>query len=333
MTNEKPNYLMASVILTLLSLSITPSFGAINSEKVVGAAACYDCHISEYEGWQATAHFKAYNTLHRSSEARDIAGKLNIKGNLRRASRCMTCHYTTQGAKPRAIAGNSCESCHGAAKDWLDLHSEPVPEPGYTLAKTEEAGMIRPHRLYRVAENCYQCHTVRDEELVNTGEHSAGSAFELVAWLQGEVRHNFFISEGEENRRAPQELNPAHHLRVLYVMGRILDLEYSLRAAALATQPGVYADAMKKHVEDARARLEEIQKRGGNPGLTSILKSMLDAAGQVGLEPNNGPALETAAETVKEAAQRFGSGYDGSKLAGLDPLLPKTYKGTVYKGN
>jgi len=38
MTNEKPNYLMASVILTLLSLSITPSFGAINSEKVVGAA-------------------------------------------------------------------------------------------------------------------------------------------------------------------------------------------------------------------------------------------------------------------------------------------------------
>ena len=100
MTNEKPNYLMASVILTLLRLSITPSFGAINSEKVVGAAACYDCHISEYEGWQATAHFKAYNTLHRSSEAKDIAGKLNIKGNLRRASRCMTCHYTTQGAIP-----------------------------------------------------------------------------------------------------------------------------------------------------------------------------------------------------------------------------------------
>ncbi len=345
MAKVKPNYLFGSIILLMMSLPTVPSFGAIDPEKIMGAAACSDCHTSEYAGWQASTHFKVYKTLHRSPEARDIARKLSIKGNLRRSDRCMTCHYTPKGAKRTAVSGTSCESCHGGAKDWLDLHSTPAAGSGYTLetepvgdrtarlVKAEEAGMIRPHQVYRVAENCIQCHTVPDEDLVNIGGHTAGSAFELVAWLQGEVRHNFFISNGEKNHEAPTELIPAQHLRVLYVIGRMLDLEYSLRAAARTTQPGIYADAMKKRVEDARTSLEEIQQRAKNPELSAIIKEMLVASPQVSLESGNGPASERAAESVKKAAQRFGARYDGSKLTGLDPLLPKAYKGSVYKGN
>ena len=345
MFKVRRNYLIGAFILLLQGLPTETSFGATDPEKILGAAACSDCHTSEYAGWQASTHFKVYNTLHRSPEAREIARKLSIKGNLRRSDRCMTCHYTAKGTKRTAVSGTSCESCHGAARDWLDLHHTPVAGSGYTLETepsgdraarlemAEEAGLIRPHQAYQVAENCFQCHTVPDEDLVNIGGHTAGSAFELVAWLQGEVRHNFFNSNGEKNREAPKDLIPAQHLRVLYVLGRMLDLEYSLRAAARTSQPGAYADAMKKRVEDARTNLEEIQKRAGNLQLSVIIKEMMDASGHVSLEPGSGPASERAAELVKKAAQRFAARHDGSKLAGLVPLLPKIYKGPVYKGN
>ena len=115
--------------------------------------------------------------------------------------------------------------------------------------------------------------------------------------------------------------------------GLLVQAQLDLRAAGRATQPGVYADAMKKRVEDSRTRLEEIQQRTGNPELSAIINEMLDASAQVSLEPDNGPASERAAESVKKAAQRFGAGYDGSKMADLDPLLPKAYKGSVFKGN
>ena len=52
--------------------------------------------------------------------------------------------------------------------------------------------MLRPSQLYEVMANCYQCHTVPHEDLVNRGLHSTGNGnFELVEWSQGSIRHNF----------------------------------------------------------------------------------------------------------------------------------------------
>ena len=55
--------------------------------------------------------------------------------------------------------------------------------------------MIRPDMTYKLINNCYECHTIGNKDLINkTAEldnpHAAGSEFEIVSWLSGEVRHN-----------------------------------------------------------------------------------------------------------------------------------------------
>ena len=80
--------------------------------------------------------------------------------------------------------------------------------------------MIRPSSLYRLAKNCYSCHVVPQEDLVNKGGHPAGSAFELVSWSQGEVRHNTWHSKGKENVPAS-----AARKRMLYLVGLGVELE------------------------------------------------------------------------------------------------------------
>lgn len=179
----------------------------------------------------------------------------------------------------------------------------------------------------------FNSHTVPNEELVNTGGHTAGSAFELVSWAQGEVRHNFLLSNGTENREASKDLNPSNHKRILYVTGRMLDLEYSLRAAAKSTQAGPYADAMKQRTLAAIDKLKEIQSR--SQVLAPIIGEMLDAAGTASLQPNNQAELMAAADKVKTAAKKFlAASQDGSQLAALDPLIPDAtqYRGKVSDG-
>ena len=109
------------------------------------------------------------------------------------------------------VAGVSCESCHGGAADWLAIHAD-YGGDGVTKA-TESAehraqrvedsiahGMNNPHNIYLIARQCYDCHTVPNEKLVNVGGHLAGSQdFELVAWSQGMVRHNFLRTGGTTN--------------------------------------------------------------------------------------------------------------------------------------
>ena len=142
---------------------------------------------------------------------------------MKRDSDCLTCHFTAKiiEGKEKVISGISCESCHGPAAKWVKIHGDyggkkvkkdmETPEhKAERLAKIEEAKMIRPQNLYRVAENCYQCHTVPNEKLVNVGGHKPGSNFELVSWSQGEVRHNFFNSDNKENRKASPEKKTTH---------------------------------------------------------------------------------------------------------------------------
>ena len=156
-------------------------------------------------------------------------------------SLCLNCHFTVQQKdnKEEPIAGISCESCHSAGKDWIKVHSGYSGKKAETETKAEAAtrwklaeskGMIRPSSLYRLAKNCYSCHVVPREDLVNKGGHRAGSAFELVSWSQGEVRHNTWHSKGKENVPAS-----AARKRMLYLVGLGVELETALRAVGKAT--------------------------------------------------------------------------------------------------
>ena len=176
--------------------------------------------------------------------------------------------------------------------------------------------MLRPSQLYGVVANCYQCHTVPHEDLVNRGLHSTGSDFELVEWSQGIIRHNFLESfltaDGTENAERPPEWK-----RRAYVVGRALAMEYNLRGVAVATDgDGLYLASMIDRSGDAVDELLDITDRESIPEIQEIL----DIFDGVELKANDATVLLAAADAVGEATRRFIVNHDGTRLASLDPL-------------
>lgn len=306
-------------------LGVQPAAAGPDPAKTVGAEACGECHTSELAAWKESRHYDTFNTLHRRPRAQTISDKLGIK-SLKRDSLCIGCHYTEQmtGSDKQVTAGVSCESCHGAAKDWIDLHDDyggkrikreqETPEhKKQRIEQTVAKGMIRPDQIYQVAAQCYRCHTVPNERLVNVGGHAAGSDFELVSWLEGEVRHNFARSKANAE-------DPPERKRVMYVVGQGLALESNLRGVAKATEKDVYATAMARRVAQAQANLKKIEA-GAH---IAEVAEMLAATEKVELKLKNEAALTKAADQVAAAVKKFALGADGGKLGALDPLLPDT---------
>ncbi len=295
--------------------------------KIVGSDQCAKCHEKEVQQWMRTPHFATFDTLHRLPQAKQIADRLGL-ASIKRNETCVRCHYTEQDqeGRVRVVAGVSCESCHGAAKDWIAIHadyggpnatkaSESAEHRQDRLKASIAAGMNNPHNVYLVARQCYDCHTVPDESLVNIGQHVAGSQdFELVAWSQGIVRHNFLRTGGSANGA----LSPAE-LRVLYVVGVLADLEYSLRAVAIATDKGAFGAASAQRAARMKHRLHEIQRLVDDP----LLAPALAAVATVELRLGNADAIKAAADEVGIAAYNFADEADGNRLAALDPLLPQ----------
>lgn len=289
--------------------------------KIQGAENCAECHAPMVEAWKLTHHYTTYLTTHQSDEAKQILGKLGIR-RMKSESLCVKCHYTSQqaGDTIKAISGISCESCHAAGTDWNKAHSN--KDDPQRLVKAEKLGLIRPGNYYAVAANCFSCHTVPEEKLVNVGGHTAGSDFELVAWSQGEIRHNF---QKAINNNAEAPL-PAR--RMLYIVGRALDLEFGLRGLAKASEPGKFADSMTRRVTIATGKLKELQ----DALKSDDIKQILDAADSVELKINNSEKLTQAAENIAAVTRKFSSSNDGTRFAAIDPLIPRSdqYKGKVY---
>ncbi|MFA5956222.1 cytochrome c family protein [Hyphomicrobium sp.] len=313
--------------------------GAIASDpaKIVGPNACAECHKQEVEAWKETHHFKTFRDLPRDAEAKKIAERMGVR-RIRSESLCVNCHYTVQRKddKEEAIAGISCESCHGAGKDWIKIHSGFSGKTAKTETKAEaqarwklaeSKGMIRRHALYQLAKNCYGCHVVPQEDLVNKGGHRAGSAFELVSWSQGEVLHNTWYSRGKDNVPAD-----AARKRMLYLVGLGVELETALRAVAKATVRKPYAFFMAQRVDRARNRLVAAAKVA--PNVPEIAK-MVEYAHSAALKLNNERLLTAAADGVSNLLTSITEKYDGTTMTGLDGLIPVTgqFKGTARKAS
>ena len=194
-----------------------------------------------------------------------------------------------------------------AAADWVELHSD-YGGPNVTkAAETPEhrreriersiaAGMNNPANLYLVARQCLACHTSPNERLVNVGGHAAGSAeFELVAWSQGKVRHNFLRTDGAANAPSSPE-----RLRVMFVVGVMADLEASLRATAAASEKAAFGVAAAQRAARQKRRLYEISQLVENPQVHAAMQAALG----VRLKLNNREALVAAADEIGKAAYR-----------------------------
>jgi hypothetical protein len=272
-----------------------------------------------------TPHFATFDALHRTPRAKEIAQRLGER-SIKRNAVCTQCHYTEQkqNDRLRVIAGVSCESCHGGAADWLAVHADygagatkETESAEHRAKRIEESiahGMNNPHNIYLIARQCYDCHTVPNERLVNMGGHLAGSdAFELVSWSQGMVRHNFLRTGGTSNATPTTA-----ELRVMYVVGAMTDLEYSLRAVAAATQKATFGVASAQRAARMKRRLHEIGRLVDEP----LIQSALDAVSTVELRLGNSTAIIAAADAVGKSADEFASQADGERLAAIDPLLP-----------
>ncbi|MEM9352780.1 MAG: cytochrome c family protein [Planctomycetota bacterium] len=301
--------------------------------NVLGVESCAKCHDPEIATWKATPHAQTFEALHRSPEAKAIAEKLGFR-SVKRNDTCVKCHYTRREAdngRVRVISGVSCESCHGGAKDWLTLHhdyggpnatkeSESEEHRRQRIVDSVAAGMNNPANLYLIARQCLACHTTPEEELVNRGGHPAGSDdFELVAWSQGRVRHNFLRSGADVNQPSSPE-----RLRKMYVVGLLADLEASFRATAKATEKATFGVASARRAARLKKRLHALQQLLDNPDIDAAHEAALS----VPLKLNQGRSLNAAADLIGRAASNFAETADGADLAAIDAVLPKP---TEYK--
>ena len=300
--------------------------------NIVGPDECGECHKAEVHVWRETRHAQTFKVLARKKRTKEIAGNMGIK-RVKKAEACVTCHFTSGYTKNKvkAIAGISCESCHGPAKAWLKVHGdyggknvtreqETPTHKAKRLAAIKNSGMIRPGDLYRLAANCYQCHIVSNEKLVNVGGHGPGNDdFELVSWSLGEIRHKFLRSEGKKN----EEMSPERQ-RMLYVVGKALDLEYGLRALAKVTKKGKYAAATMKRVQRGANQLRMIYSLSPIPEVRKILKIIKSIDRKIRKE-----VVLVAAGKIAAVTQTLDDTRDGSQLSALDRIIPQAEQ---YKG-
>lgn len=316
------------------------------AHKIVGPIKnddnCESCHALETEAWQNSRHFATFKDRHRSEEAKAILEAMGER-SMKRADDCRQCHYTSEAKNDRLRAsfGVSCESCHNPAREWLATHSkaggditgadlkwgtgknEAADARAARLGSAQKLGMIHSEMTYAIAKNCFGCHTVPNESIVNQGGHVAGSEFDLVAWSQGEVRHNFSSSAGAPDAPANREATPEQRRR-LYVTGLMVDLETSIsNIAGVQERGGVYHKAMVKRANMARTSVEAVQAASPIPEL----KEALTAVPELTVDSQVDAAL---AEKLGNATKSFLKAHDGSGLAGIDSLIPSETKGTPY---
>ncbi len=337
--NEQRRRLSCVVLLMPLGLWLalsSPAWGQplrCEPAKVVSAQSCARCHGNEVSRWTQTAHSRTFDELVRNPKAKEITERLGL-ASIKRNDICTQCHFTMQDegtGKAKAIAGISCELCHGAARDWLTVHNdyggpttlkteETVEHRIERLAKSTELGMRNTQNIYLIARSCYECHTIPHERLVNVGGHPATSSeFELVAWSQGSVRHNFLRTGGQLNAESSPE-----KLRLLYVVGLLADLEFSSRATAAATEKNAYGLAVAERAARAAERLYGAQQKLQDP----LLQEALELFAGIELRTNNSHQLLAVAERLEELGREFAATRDGAALAAIDDELPNP---TTYR--
>ncbi|EMI58379.1 cytochrome c family protein [Rhodopirellula sallentina] len=300
----------------------------VDPHLVIGSETCVKCHENEVKVWRSTPHHRTFDELHRRPEAKEIASRLGIR-SIKHDGRCVNCHYTQQvdadSGNVHAIEGVSCESCHGAAARYLDVHHDyggehvtrAMESPQHRserLRRSIALGMRNPVNVYLVAQSCLRCHTTADEELVNVGGHSPGSLeFEFVSWSQGTIRHNFVRTDGRQND--PSSLG---RLRLMFVSGMIAELEAGLRATAVATEKAKYGITAAQRTDRAGKRLKSVSQKVSSP----IIDEILNVFGSVKLRLNNKAELTRAAEAIATLGYRFAAETDPDSLAGLDAFIP-----------
>jgi hypothetical protein len=239
----------------------TPLLGAY-----VGPEKCDQCHHTEVSVWNNTAHADSIN-LHHSKRAntRKILDALAGQGTSpRNSSICQQCHYTLLPSTPVSFRGVSCESCHGAASLWIDIHKDTVNKPDKVkrMEESRQNGMIHPGVKKGLVQNCLGCHNYEHVDGANYEAMVAAghpiSVFEFVQFSQGTVRHRFYKPDGSPSGKDNLALNDAEKSE-WYVIGQAAELVSSTRQLSKAKGDGAeFKKLHQSHIEKATEVLGKI---------------------------------------------------------------------------
>jgi hypothetical protein len=247
---------MAFVALTAaLALSVTaknPAAAATN----IGPKKCEECHRAENGVWEKSSHFSAFRGAHKAKGAKEIAKASGGGKSMRRNQICVACHYTEIGGKPKA--GPSCESCHGASSEWMDIHNNTKTPKDERLAASQAAGMIHSAMLYEIAENCNGCHAMQNVDPTTAGKlidagHPINGDYELVKYSNGEVRHRFYPPDIKNNKEMSKS-----QMASMFLTGHAVGLVYATQGAKESSN-AKYKDEMQKRITAAQKAIMAVK--------------------------------------------------------------------------
>ena len=264
------------LIILVAGMMLLPSLN-LHAEEAYkqGAETCQTCHSAEYAVWEQTKHFSSFREVHKNPKAKDILAAVGGSTNMKANETCTLCHYSmiqdSVDAKPAAKSGTSCESCHGASSQWLNIHNdyggpevtketETPDHKAKRLADAEAAGWIHPGKKLGIAGNCMTCHGLAHPKLggdtlskMLAAGHPLNTDFELVKYSQGTVRHRFYPPDTSVNA----DPTPAELAR-MFVIGKAAQLVSATQAMSKSTD-SAYQEAQKKRVDDATAALSAVK--------------------------------------------------------------------------
>ncbi len=173
------------------------------SGDVVGYRDCQKCHMPAVDRWSreeprqfgGRAHFNAHKQL-ADPKAKPFAAAIGLSDPAAPAGRCVACHATVM--RNRVRSGVSCESCHGAASGWLELHAQQPYAASYE--KSLPAGMTDLHlNDVGIAKLCVDCHVTPEAALARAG-HPDGAGFDAGSELS-RIAHwtGAFTPDGSEH--------------------------------------------------------------------------------------------------------------------------------------
>ena len=111
---------------------------------------------------------------------------------------------------------------------------------------------------------------------------------------------------------------------MMYLVGKIADLEFSTRATSIATEVNTYGKTAANRAAASAIKLYELQKKLQNEQIQRVL----DAFTKAQLHTNQFDSLNEIADEIQEAGREFAVKHDGSEFGAVDELLPppSTYK-------
>ena len=190
------------------SITLVPATTKLPCSVGVGGCSASSCHgaaIESSKPWQSAftvwstqdPHAQAYSVLF-GPLAQQIVTNLNGPNKTEKPAyenlRCIGCHTTENPGQPTnrefLADGVGCEACHGAAENWVAIHTRKDWQPSHGMVDTKNAAAR--------TQRCVQCHVGDDPRKdgatrdVNHDLIAAGHprlAFEASTYLDALPRH------------------------------------------------------------------------------------------------------------------------------------------------